>query len=123
MHRRLRHVWALGCSFALFLCASCSTPQLTELVVVVELGDGLEVPRDMTHATIRVERIAGQLVRESVPFTGPDARDFPLTLGLRQAEDLVNSCSKVLTTLYPISNTASISSTSWDRYSIVLFTS
>jgi hypothetical protein len=87
VHRSLRHVWALVCSIAVSLCVSCSAPPLTELVVVVELGDGLEVPRDMTYATIRIERISGQLVRESVPFTGPDARGFPLTLGLRQAED------------------------------------
>lgn len=88
MHRRLRLAsWALVCSLALSLCASCSAPPLTELVVVVELGDGLEVPRDMTYATIRIERISGQLLRESVPFTGPDARGFPLTLGLTQAEN------------------------------------
>jgi hypothetical protein len=79
------------CSIVASLCVSCSAPPLTELVVVVELGDGLEVPRDITYATIRVERVSGQLLRESVPFTGPDARGFPLTLGLRQAENQPDS--------------------------------
>jgi hypothetical protein len=79
------------CSIVAYLCVSWSAPPLTELVVVVELGDGLEVPRDMTYATIRIERISGQLLRESVPFTGPDARAFPLTLGLTQAENQPDS--------------------------------
>ncbi len=53
----------------------------------MELGEGLEIPRDLTYATIRVETRAGRLLRESVPFTGPDARRFPLTLGITQAEN------------------------------------
>jgi hypothetical protein len=65
--------------------AACAPPSPTELVLVVDLGDGLEVPRDLTYATIRVSTASGELLREGVAFTGPDAQRFPLTLGLRQA--------------------------------------
>ena len=82
---------ALASCLAALFCLSCSPPALTELVVVVEAGDGLAVPRDVTYVTIRVDRLAGEVLRESVPFTGPDARGFPLTLGLRQTEDLPDS--------------------------------
>ncbi len=78
---------AFGARLALwaFVALAACAPSPTELVLVVELGDGLEVPRDLTYVTIRVSTASGELLSEGVALTGPDAQRFPLTLGLRQA--------------------------------------
>lgn len=81
-------LWILLSTWVLcVVCAAgCAPASRTELIVVVELGGDLEVPRDLSFLTIRVETRAGRLLRESLPFTGPDARRFPFTLGITQAE-------------------------------------